>query len=99
MKLVDIVLTPPTLWKSNVLTDKKTGPIVIGVGTPSTEDSGISTLGAALSLAGTAAGVYHGYKRTNSVGWTLGWGLFGGSFPVIAIPWMLAQGFAQRSGK
>ena len=50
----------------------------------------------ALGIAGVALGTYHGYRRDNgSIGWALGWGLFGGTFPIIAIPLMLAEGFAQ----
>lgn len=48
-----------------------------------------------LGIAGLALGTYHGYKRDNgSIGWTLGWGLLGATFPIIAIPLMLAEGFA-----
>ena len=50
----------------------------------------------ALGIAGMALGVYHGYRRDNgSVGWAMGWGLFGGVVPIIAIPLMLAEGFAE----
>lgn len=45
---------------------------------------------------GTAAGVacaYHGYRRTGSVWWAIGWSLFGAlAFP-LAVPIALAQGF------
>lgn len=46
------------------------------------------------AAAGTAA--YHGYKRNNSVGWAIWWGLMGGIFPVITIPVAFAQGFGKR---
>lgn len=50
----------------------------------------------ALSVAGTASGAYHGYKRNRgSVGWAIGWGLLGGIFPFITIPVSLAQGFGK----
>ena len=43
--------------------------------------------------AATMASAYHGYKRNNgSIKWAVGWTLVP---PVIAIPLMLAQGFAQ----
>lgn len=51
----------------------------------------------ALSVAGTAAGAYHGYKRNDSVGWGLWWAFAGGAFPVVTIPLSLAQGFAKRA--
>jgi len=45
-----------------------------------------------------AAAIYHGYKRNDSVGWALWWGLMGAAFPVITIPIALAQGFGKRKG-
>lgn len=52
-----------------------------------------------LSTAGMAAGAYHGYKRNDSVGWAIGWGLLGAMFPFITIPVSLAQGFGKRAGR
>lgn len=49
------------------------------------------------SIAGTGMGAYHGYKRNNSVGWAIGWGLLGGLFPIIVIPLAFAQGFGKRA--
>ena len=40
--------------------------------------------------------VYHGYKRNESVGWAIVWGLVGGGFWVIGLPLAFAQGFAKR---
>src|SRR6185503_2917091 len=51
------------------------------------------------SLAGTALGAYHGYKRNNSIGWSLWWGLMGGMFPIVVVPLALAQGFGKRVGR
>lgn len=52
----------------------------------------------AASLAGTALGAYHGYKRNRgSVGWAIVWGLLGGAFPIITVPVALAQGFGERA--
>jgi hypothetical protein len=48
------------------------------------------------SLAGLAACTYHGYKRNQSWGWALGWGLLGSAFPFIGVPVALAQGFGKR---
>ena len=45
---------------------------------------------------GAAIGAYHGYKRTDSVGWAIGWSLFGGLLPILAIPIALAQGIGER---
>lgn len=54
------------------------------------------TVGSALSLAGTVAGVFHGYKRStrHPVWGAIGYGLLGGIW-IIGIPVMLAQGFAK----
>lgn len=49
----------------------------------------------ALVLAGAAIGVYHGFKRDNSVAWALGWGVMGATLPVLTIPLALAQGIGQ----
>jgi len=49
-----------------------------------------------LSVIGMATGAYHGYKRNDSVGWAIGWGLLGGMFPIITIPVSLAQGYGKR---
>ena len=51
---------------------------------------------AALSVAGTTTGAYHGYRRNRgSIGWAIGWGILGGLFPFITIPVSLAQGFGK----
>lgn len=55
-------------------------------------------IGAVGSMAGMVGGAYHGYKRNKSIGWAIGWGLLGGIFWPIAIPVMLAQGFAKPKG-
>jgi hypothetical protein len=39
---------------------------------------------------------YHGYKRTNSLGWALAWGLLGTIVWPITVPVAFAQGFAER---
>lgn len=51
-----------------------------------------------LTAAGTVVGVYHGYKRNNSVGWAIGWGLLGGIFPYFVIPIAFAQGIDKKKG-
>ena len=40
--------------------------------------------------------VYHGYKRNDSVGWAIAWGLLGGGFWFFGVPLAFAQGFAKR---
>lgn len=48
------------------------------------------------TMAATVALAYHGYKRNNSVGWALVWGVFGGMFWPVAAPIALAQGFGEK---
>ena len=48
-----------------------------------------------LSTASMAASAYHGWKRTGSWGWTLGWAFMGGMFPVLTPAVALAQGFGK----
>jgi len=49
-----------------------------------------------LSMAGAALGAFHGYKRNDSIGWAIGWGLLGSIAPIIVIPIAFAQGFGKR---
>lgn len=46
-------------------------------------------------LAATGALAYHGYRRNNSVGWALVWGLFGGLVWPIGVGLAAAQGFGK----
>lgn len=48
-----------------------------------------------LSTVSMAASAYHGYKRNESVGWALWWGLMGALFPVITPVIGVAQGFGK----
>ena len=50
----------------------------------------------AIYVAATATGAYHGYKRNDSVGWALAWGLAAGLFPYIALPIAVARGFGEE---
>ena len=50
----------------------------------------------ALTIAGGAVGIYHGYKRNDSVGWALVWGFMGSLVPIIVIPLAYAQGIGKR---
>jgi hypothetical protein len=47
------------------------------------------------STAALGAGAYHGYKRTGSSGWAVGYALLAGAFWPIVVPVMLAQGFGE----
>jgi hypothetical protein len=49
-----------------------------------------------LSTASAVASTYHGYKRNQSVGWAIVWGLLGGMFPVITPTIAVAQGFGKK---
>lgn len=51
--------------------------------------------GIMLSMAGAAAGAYHGYKRNGSVGWAIGWAMLGSIFPLITGGVAVAQGFGK----
>lgn len=65
---------------------------------PATSITVSSPLTPIFRVTGVAAGAalaYHGYKRTNSVGWALVWALAGG----IVWPVGLAIAFAQGFGK
>lgn len=39
---------------------------------------------------------YHGYKRNDSVGWALVWGIFGSIVWPITVPVAFAQGYGKR---
>lgn len=68
------------------------------LGQPAGLSPTIRTLWWLLSVAGVGLSAYHGYKRNNSVGWAIGWGLLGGLAPVITVPVAFAQGFAKPKG-
>ena len=72
-----------------------------GMGAPGDDAGGINTtnvtIWAGLSVASTALCAYHGYKRNNSVGWAIAWGLLGGLFPIISPAVAVAQGFGKRA--
>lgn len=50
----------------------------------------------AASAASFAASIYHGYKRNDSVGWAIWWGLMGALFPVVTPTVAVIQGFGKR---
>lgn len=66
-----------------------------GVKTAAVGTMAIAPIWYAASTASSIACVWHGYKRNNSVGWALWWGLMGGMFPIVAPVVALAQGFGK----
>lgn len=87
---------PTTAWSSNLF---RAGPAAAdGASTGQLATNGMpwETLASSIAVAGTALGAYHGYKRTESLGWAVGWALLGGLFPFITVPVALAQGFGKR---
>jgi hypothetical protein len=61
---------------------------------------GTFSVGNALWWTGHTASMialtYHGYKRNNSVGWAIVWGLFGPLVWPITVPIAVAQGFGKK---
>ena len=57
----------------------------------------ISTFWEILAAASAAVSAYHGYKRNQSVGWAVVWGLLGGLAPVMVPAIALAQGFGKKA--
>lgn len=60
-----------------------------------TPNIGARSVWAVASVLSTALCAYHGYKRNDSVGWAVVWGLLGGLFPVITPVIAYAQGFGE----
>ncbi len=56
-----------------------------------------STLWCMLGIVGGAVGAYHGWKRTGSIGWTVGWTALGSMFPIPATAVAFAQGFGKKA--
>jgi len=53
----------------------------------------------AIAYASSGIGVYHGYRRNNSLGWGLWWGLLGFMFPIIVPAVALAQGLGKPKAR
>jgi hypothetical protein len=95
-----VVTEPPAAqpaWSSNLYTSEQLAAVRTGQVVAVAPSDMWTKAASGLALAGTGLGVYHGYKRTGSLGWALAWGLLGGMFPIITIPVALAQGFARPS--
>lgn len=61
-------------------------------------NAGMSPMGTAFLVAGTAASgalAYHGYRRNNSVGWAVAWFFLGGLFWPVGLGVAMAQGFGK----
>ena len=67
-----------------------------GLGADDTGTKTFETAWTVASVASSAAGAYHGYKRNKSVGWAIWWALMGGIFPIITPAIAVAQGFGKE---
>lgn len=91
------VLSPHVrIGATDTISTTPNDPIASDGGLTSSDQSLIAAA-EVLSLAGTAVGAYHGFKRNNSVGWAIGWAILGGLFPIIVIPVAFAQGIGKRA--
>lgn len=89
-------LAPTTSWSSNLFgSDFGSDPARVQGTATGQVAAPYGAWVSGVALAGTALGAYHGYKRTGSVGWSIGWALLGGLFPFITVPVALAQGFGK----
>ncbi len=64
------------------------------------KDEGLSISSALWSvavIASTGLCAYHGFKRNDSVGWGVAWGILGSMFPVITVAIAAGQGFGVRA--
>lgn len=90
-------INPPINGRGNMVTKGLRGLRTGGVGAaPSTEDRSLRLVLGSIGVVGGALATYHGYRRTQSVGWALGWGFLGALFPLVTVPIALAQGFGDR---
>ena len=69
------------------------------IGNMATANPVATTIWGGIAALSAGASAYHGYKRNNSVGWAIWWGLMGGLFPIITPAIGLAQGFGKRRGR
>jgi hypothetical protein len=71
-------------------------PMQLGQAEDEKKDSTWRTIWTVAGVAGAALGAYHGYKRNHgSVGWAIGWSIFGSFLPFFSIPLSLAEGFGK----
>lgn len=90
----EVTVTVPSV--SSALGLAPTQPNVTVVQQPQTQSTG-SALWSVLAVVSSAAAAYHGYKRNQSIGWAVAWGLLGGVAPVITPAIAVAQGFGRRA--
>lgn len=62
----------------------------------STWGRALPTIKGVATIAAAGAATFHGYRRNNSIGWALWWGLMGTIFPVVTTVIGLAQGWGKR---
>lgn len=67
------------------------------IGNMATANPVATTVWGVLSAVSAGASAYHGYKRNNSVGWAIVWGLLGGIFPILVPAIAIAEGFGKRA--
>lgn len=70
-------------------------PAVVQLAPPESSSSSFGFMDV-LRMAVVGAAAYHGYKRNQSVGWAVAWGLASQLNAPITIGVALAQGFSQR---
>jgi len=89
------------LLLSDVTNDEATAPASPALPPPAPplfDPSTERTIRTAMWIGGLLSGgalTYHGYKRNNSVGWALVWGIFGGMVWPLTVPIAFAQGFGK----
>jgi hypothetical protein len=86
---------PPTPYLGRLGQDALPEVVVTEVPVAVEEHHGLDVWGI-LSVAGAAAGAYHGYRRNRSIGWALVWALCGSIAPIITVPVALAQGYGKK---
>lgn len=100
-----VITSSPTPGVVTTISTSSGGPaalpaLVVPVAvTPAAPSALAATVFGLAGLVGGALGLYHGWNRTHSTPWTVGWGFAGAIFPIVAVPVMLFQGFGKRGGK
>lgn len=86
------IWTQPQAMKPFIPTPYARAPYA-GVG--QNETPALSPAIKVVSVASAALSAYHGYRRNESVGWAILWGIMGGLAPVITPAIAVAQGFGK----
>lgn len=85
-------------YKGDGLGLQNLGQNADGLTPPPSGQPAVGTWGKAMAVAGSVSVpvlAYHGYKRNNSWGWAVVWGLFGSWVWPITVPVAFAQGYAK----